>query len=681
MSNFKNFKELFQKNFQELTKNASHLFQVELNKDELFDKIYLESFRPEDNQIFRERREYDCTCCRQFIRNIGNVVVIKDNQIKTIWDFDAKSETFQPVIDALDKFVKSHVVTDVFVSKIKKIGTDKNFEQLENGQINTWEHFYIELDRKFVDVSGKSEGEIKGEFRDTRNVFKRSLDEITEDSLLTVLELIASNTLYKGKEWESVLNEFLKYKKEYDKLSTTEEKELYTWEQSVKIGGAIGRIRNHSIGVLLVNISEGMDLDTAVKKYEAIVCPENYKRSKPIYTKQMLEKAKEKIQELGYMNSLNRRFATLEDISINNILFSDRDSSRVLKGDIFDEMSNETTSSPKRFSRIEEITIENFIQNVLPTAKKLEVFLENKHSNNMVSLIAPENKDSKTMFKWDNGFSWSYTGNITDSSMKENVKSAGGNVEGVLRFSIQWNDDEYNGNDLDAHCYEPKGNLIYYGAKTNPNTTGRLDVDIIHPVKGKPAVENITWADRNKMQKGTYKFLVHNFSNRGGRDGFKAEIEFDGQIYSFEYRKPLSQSEKVLVAEVTFSRSTGFTIKELLPSNVSSREVWNLQTNQFHNVGVVCHSPNYWNDNLVGHKHYMFLLKNCNNPEMPNGMFNEFLNQELNEYRKVMEALGAKLKVEDSPSQLSGLGFSSTKRNELIVQVEASTKRVLKIKF
>jgi hypothetical protein len=680
---FKQFRELLQGNFKKMTEDVTHLFEIDVDKDEMWN-LYLDSFPKGTNETYRERREYDCSCCRNFVKTIGNAVVIKDNKIHTIWDFKTNDTTFQPVINALSSYLKSKVISNVYISKFNKIGTNKDFEQMET-EIKEWDHFYLELPDKFVDKSDRSVGDIQGNYRDTRNVFKRSLEEITEESLLTVLELISQNSLYKGEEWKSVLNEFLKYKKTYDKLKSDKEKDIYAWEQSVKAGAAIGRIRNHSIGTLLVNISEGMDLDTAVKKYEIIVAPSNYKRPKAIYTKKMLEDAKNTITELGYLDSLSRRYATLDDITVNNILFSNKDSAKRISGtNVFDEMEAEVSINPKRFSKVEEVSAENFVNNILPTTKELEVFLENKHSNNMVSLIAPENKNAPSMFKWGNAFSWAYSGNITDSSMKERVKSAGGKVDGDLRFSIQWNDIEHDTCDLDAHCIEPYGRngyeIFFQNKRTLSPNKGMLDVDIIDPTMGQPAVENITWADRATMKDGVYRFFVHNYSG-GNKHGFRAEIEFDGQVYSFDYDKTTRSGQKTNVAEVTLKNGQ-FSIKELLPSNVTSKEIWGLKTNQFIPVSVVMYSPNYWdNQHGIGNKHYFFMLKNCINSESPNGFYNEFLKEELVKHKRVFEALGGKMAVKDVNDQLSGVGFSSTKRNEILVKVKGQSERVIKIKF
>lgn len=683
---FKEFRTLVSDHFNIMTNNVNYLFEVNVDKEELVN-TYLDSFPEGTNKIYRKRREYDCSCCKHFIKSIGNVVVIKDGKVETIWDLDIHDGKFEYVTKAMSELVKSNAVSDVYVSKVKKIGTEYNYEQYEDGTMKRWDHFQVALDDRFVDKTERSIGDIKGDFRDTKNVFKRSLDEISIEALDTIIELINSNTLYKGNEWKNILVNFRKYKKEYEMLNSDRERDLYAWENSVKVGIAIGRIRNHSIGTLLVNVSNDMELDLAVKKYEQIVAPSNYKRPKAIFTKRMLEDAKKTITELGYMDSLNRRFATLDDITINNILFSNKDVTKRISEttDIFGELEKQTVVSSKKFSKVEEIAVNDFIENVLPTAKEVEVFVENKHLNNFVSMIAPCNKDSKSMFKWNNGLSWAYSGNITDSDMKQNVKNAGGNVDGVLRFSIQWNENGRDNCDLDAHCIEPDRNEIYFSNCRKPSIsrmTGQLDVDIIRP-NGNTAVENITWLDKSKMKPGVYKLFVHQYSG-SAKNGFRAEIEFEGNIYSFDYNDSMRANQKVYVADVILDEHGEFTIKECISGNskVANKTVWGVTTNEFTTVSVICYSPNFFDEqNGIGHKHLFFMIDGCKNDEEPNGYYNEFLKSELEKHRRVFEALGSKCHVENSDEQLSGIGFSMTKRAELVVKVKGATERILKIKF
>lgn len=688
---FKDFVKAIQKNLQQMSKDSSRLFTVNVDTEELYN-LYLDSFPAGTNEIYRERREYDCSCCRHFIRDVGNVVSIKNGELHTIWGINPVSDDkYNVVAAALDAYVKQKAVLGVFLKKEKRIGTPENREMLPTGKINKYEHFFVDLPEIciFKEYYGHTlEGDLS-QFRDIRNVFKRSLDEISKEAIDTVLELIAQNSLYKGAEWKKQLTEFKNYQKEYGKF-TDEQKELWIWEKSIAAGAVIGKIRNHSIGTLLVNISEGMDLDIAVRKYEQIVAPVNYKRPKAIFTKKMLEDAKKTITELGYMDSLQRRFATLDDITVNNILFSNKDAAKRITGamDLFDEMEQDVAIDPKRFSKVEEISAEDFIKNVLPVAKELEVYLENKHIQNMVSLIAPEVADAKTMFKWNNGMSWAYTGNITDSDIKENVKAAGGSVTGIVRFSIQWNDGNGKDNsDLDAHCLEPQGgDHIYFSHKISRYTGGELDIDITDPIyqcksNGGVAVENITYPSKERMKPGTYKFYVNQYSFRNSQ-GFKAEIEVNGEIHSYEYNTPVRGN--VDVAEVILDQSGNFKVVDKLPGNCAtiSKDVWGIKTLQFTPVSVVCYSPNYWDEQKgIGHQHLFFMLKDCINPEEPNGYYNEFLKPELEQHRRVFETLGAKAHVKDVDDQLSGVGFSLTKRNDLIIKVKGATERVVKVKF
>ena len=673
MDTFHTLKVAVEKQFAAMVEVNNRLFITDVDIDTLWNQ-YLDSFPEGTNPIYKERREYDCQCCKSFMKRLGNVVSLKDGVMTSIWDVDVP-HPFTNVVKTLSRLVKfSTSIKDIYMSKESIIGINKNYQDLNPG-VKTWEHLFISLPNSMVKQDNDSIASIQGQYRDSKNVFKRSVQELTLDAGHTILELIEQKSLYKGDEFKNAITEFIKAKVAFVAVPF-ELRDNWCWEVFNSFG--IARIRNTAIGTLLINISAGMELDEAVGKFEAVVAPTNYKRPKAIFTKRMVEEAEKEITKLGYMESLGRKHAMLSDIKINNVLFLHRDSKKT-SASVFDEIKTETPISTKKLSKLEEVSINDFVTNIIPKAKSIQLMVENKHQGNLMSLIAPQNKNAPSMFQWNNNFSWSYNGDITDS-MKQNVKAAGGKVDGVLRFSIQWNEDRNNNNDFDAHCIEPSGNLIYFGRMLNPVTGGHLDVDITHPTT--TAVENITWPTKSKMREGTYQFLVHNYSYRGGTSGFTAEIEFEGDIYSYSYNKELRHDEKVLVAEMQFSKTDGIKFIKSLDSIYTQKDIWGIKTNSFIDVSSVMHSPNYWDgEECRGNQHYFFFLNGCINKANPRGFYNEFLSKGLLKHKKVFEALGSKMRVEHSNDQLSGLGFSTTQRNSVIAKVEGTFNRMVKINF
>lgn len=209
---FTEFRDALLEHFNNMISDVLTIFEVDADKDELWN-LYLDSFPDGTNEIYKERREYDCGCCRQFIKGIGSAVVIRNNKMETIWGFETGDATYDTVLRALDRFVKKHKVCDVFLSESKAIGTPKTLAMGADGTLE-WTHFYVKIPKEFVKRNADI-NRYKSEIRGRKDVFKRSLEEITEDAVLTTLELIDAGSIYRGQEWKGSLTEFLKYKRTY----------------------------------------------------------------------------------------------------------------------------------------------------------------------------------------------------------------------------------------------------------------------------------------------------------------------------------------------------------------------------------------------------------------------------------------------------------------------------------
>jgi hypothetical protein len=672
---FRVFKTAVAKQFDRMQKHQ--LFRVAVDKDLLWE-TYLKSFPAGTNPVFRKRTEHDCGCCKQFIRAIGNTVALINGEVESIWDVQIPEEqAFQTVANALSAMVKSKPICDQFLHYENTAGTDKSWEKMVE-RVQTWNHFFVNIPKGYVMKKADIPTALSGP-RSTRDVLLRSLTEITDDAVNTVLELIAQNSLYRGEEHKFAVSDFYKLKQKFNKFKTDKDREIFTWSNLKETTGSVAKIRNTSIGTLLVALSEGKELEDAVKSFEAMVAPTNYKRPTALITKAMIENAKSNLQELGLTSALERRFATINDITVNNILFADRSARKIMTGDVFDELAGSVKTTVKNLDKVEEVPIEKFINDVLPKIDSMEVMMENDHIGNLVSLIAPVDPSAGRLFKWDNGFSWSYNGGMADS-IKERVKRAGGNVTGEFCCRLAW----FNFDDLDFHMVEPANYEIMFSnrAHTSP-CGGRLDVDMnAGGGQTREPVENIFYSSMKSMKEGVYTLNVHNFCKRESTNvGFEVEVDIKGDVYHFVHEKAVPDRQTITVAKFKYSRAGGVEILESLPNSKSVRTVWGVPTNTFQKVNVMMMSPNFWDAKAVGNKHYFFMLDGCMSDAPARGFLNEFLKEELNVHRKVFEVVGSKMMVEPSDKQLSGLGFSSTQRNSLVCRVKGKFTRIIKVMF
>lgn len=664
--NFKPFGVAVKRHFDSMSKGE--LFRVAISGDAVWE-LYLSSFPEGTNPMFRVRTEHDGSYDRNFVRQLGNVVSITDTgELMTIWNISGLESPYKEVAESLNNALSGLVIESLFRTKERKYGYVNSTEVMPNGSIHTWDHFHAEINSRHLtnDVGTKI-----GEYNTRAELFQRGLTTVSNDALVQVQELVKTNTLYRGAEFTNLVSDFRDALKKYNNQTCPHKKNILVWRNADK---HYAHFRNTVIGTLVVDLSEGKDLEEAVRMYESKVAPANYKRPTALITQSMIDNSIKKINELGIQESLERRHANLTDVSVNDVLWADSSAAKKMKGGLESLLSSSVKEKTLDKMSTVAIGIKEFMNSIVPTAQSMELFFAGSLQNNLMSVTAPVHANSPKLFKWDNGFAWSYNGNITDS-IKERVKTAGGNVTNAkLRVSLAW----FNYNDLDLHSDSPDGHVSFRDRK------GILDVDMNAGGRreSKTPVENQSWVH---PKNGHYEISVNNWtgSDTDNRQ-FIIEIENEGKVtqISSATSPAVGAYYKVVSFDIKDGKIANLAIGKNFTATGVSQDIWGIQTEKFVPVNILMNSPNYWGDSSVGNKHWFFILKDVKNPDETRGIYNEFLMSTLDGHRKVFEVLGAKTKCAVVDDQLSGLGFSSTKEDKVVVRVTTDkTTRLYEVQF
>lgn len=661
---FKKFSKQVNTKWEQLKKNGK-IFTVNLDKDSLFD-AYLAAFPEGTDPIFQERSTHNCNCCKQFIRNIGSTVAIVNGKLDSVWNIKDADYPYDVVAKALHDKLMAELPNAIFRTNQRDFGKETlgGYQDANGRQIN-WNHFHGTITGV---LHSHKPGETIGQFNGKLTVLTGGVQKLSIEAVDIVLELINADNLYRGAEHKTSLVNFKNLLKSYGKMKTDTDRAIWLME-STDLPGAL--FKNTVIGTLVEDISKGVQLEDAVRMFESKVAPANYRRPKALVTPKMVEEATKTLEKLDLTDSIHRRHAKLSDVTINNVLWADSSAKAVMEGSLEDLLGSAVKTTVKTDNAL-KIGIEEFIKDVMPTAKSMDVMLKRNHVPNLMSITAPK-FDTKNLFKWDNGFAWTYNGDVTDRIV-ERVKAAGGAINGKLRVSMSWD----NRDDLDLHCYLPNKDHIYYGARKCV-----LDVDAngMNGIRPDP-VENMNFTS---LVDGKYVFKVDQYNKRdSGNQGYTLQVAYNGNVLEFNHAVNQSMAD-ALVITVKNGEVTKVEANSRLNGGSSTtvqEEFWGVTTNTPVRVKTMMLSPNHWDGKQIGNKHYFFILENCHNPEMARGLYNEYLHEELAQHGRVFELLGEKTKIEPVTDQLSGVGFSSTLRNTVTLLVNTGkSKRAYEVSF
>ena len=371
------------------------LYYVNIRSTEKLHRLFL------DNIPSSARQYYNCNTCLGFINRFGNLVYLNDDGSlhSLLWDIPEESMgVFKDSILAMKNAVENGNIRCVFSFNEKS-----NFMKRENEYIvlgiretGEWTHFYGGIGPNINVPSLIREDE----FRDKVNVSRETLNAWKSSTIMTVIGICEGNSIRNSTKVKDQCESLLKIQKEYQITTSRNARLDILW----KFHDLLYHLKGSSIGSLLTDIDNGVEIGYAADRYNAKVDPLFYKRSQSLPSNATIKEAEKIIAELGAENSLKRRFALLSDIPKFLWKPSDKKSEDKpsYREGIFSKVKSKNDAMNEFTPVVNDggtISIHTFITKTIKDANKIEI-LTPSHGNYCAHVTAVD-MDAPCIIKYD----------------------------------------------------------------------------------------------------------------------------------------------------------------------------------------------------------------------------------------------------------------------------------------
>lgn len=360
------------------------LFTTDADPDALWE-LYLSHLDP------GSRRTHDCQTCRAFVGRFGRLVTIdaEGAAASPLWGPEDVPAFFAAATDALRAAVEGARVTGVFLTEADTWGRP---------EAGGWPHLAGTAPATYRHDPLRSASQVMAEKREDFAMVSRALAEYPAAVVEQADRVLKAEVLHGAEKARGIAAWFLALHRDVEGRKGPRRTNR-VWAAVATAPPGFSHVRSTIIATLLDDLVEGLPFDAVSRRWAEKTHPLQYQRPSAPPTDGAVSQAEAMVALLEVERSLERRFATLDDVQVKLWTPRAAEEEAPAEDGVFAHLRPRQDQHSSLDLPETVITWEKFARTVLPDALSMEVRVPWK--GNFYGLVTAVHDDAPPILQWD----------------------------------------------------------------------------------------------------------------------------------------------------------------------------------------------------------------------------------------------------------------------------------------